>query len=469
MMRRAQMRTAEDIGFGPELESTSPRFAKTDAGNADLFADAYAGYLRYDHTTRVWMVRSTHHWAIDRDGAVVRMAKTAIRGRLAEATRIVRDEERRAETKWALQSESRRGLDAMTALAQSAPGLAVTGDDWDRNPMLLGVSNGVVDLSTGDLRPGSSEDYITKVAPVGFNATARCPRWDRFMREVFADHAELVPYLQRVVGYTLTGITTEQAIWILFGRGANGKSTFIETLMQCVFGPAYGWTIPFPAGSWSDSMSEYQKAAIRGQRFVTSSEVAQRGRLNEELVKSLTGGDMVQARNPYGRPFHFVPIAKFFLRVNEKPAIRDESHGMWRRIKLVPFEQTFKVDRMLADTLRAEAPGILQWAIRGCLEWQRDGLGKPAIIQAATAEYRTENDALTDFLAECCMVHDGVSARAGLLFDRYAMWAADRVRPDDRLSRKAFSAKLRLRFESSEKGRHVIYFGIALVEGGVCR
>jgi putative DNA primase/helicase len=190
--------------------------------------------------------------------------------------------------------------------------------------------------------------------------------------------------------------------------------------------------------------------------------VARQGRLNEELIKSLTGNDTVAARHPYGRPFQFVPVAKFFLRVNEKPAIRDETHGMWRRIKLVPFTQTFPIDTTLAETLAAEAPGILNWAIRGCLDWQRDGLREPAIVQAATAAYKAENDPLTEFLADCCTVQEGISVRAGQLYDRYQTWAADHVRVEDRLNRRVFSAKVKAKFKSNESGRHVIYYGLTL-------
>ena len=149
--------------------------------------------------------------------------------------------------------------------------LAVTGDGWDTHPMLLAVPNGIVDLESGSLRSGCPEDAITRVAPVAYDPGAACPRWAQFMREIFAGHPELAEYMQRVIGYSLTGLTTEQALWILFGSGANGKSTLIETLMHYVLGPELSWTMPFPSASWSDSMSEYQKAALAGRRFVASS------------------------------------------------------------------------------------------------------------------------------------------------------------------------------------------------------
>jgi len=203
---------------------------------------------------------------------------------------------------------------------------------------------------------------------------------------------------------------------------------------------------------------------LAGRRFVTSSEVAKQGRLNEEMVKSLTGSDTVNARHPYGRPFQFVPQAKFFLRVNDKPQIRDESHGMWRRIKLVPFVETFPIDTTLSTTLAAEAPGILRWAIQGCLEWQRNGLQEPEIVRSATAAYRNDQDQLASFIEARCVVVEGVTARASVLFEAYRAWAADNVRAEDRLNQKTFGQRLQSRF-SFREGRHTIYHGVAIAVG----
>jgi putative DNA primase/helicase len=384
-----------------------------------------------------------------------------MRHRLEAAAALTQDTDRQAEAKWALNSESRRGIDALLAMAESERPIAVTGDNWDRHPMLLAVQNGVIDLETGVLRKGRPEDGLTRVAPVTYDPGARASRWEQFMREIFAGHVEIADYMQRIIGYALTGLTTEQKIWFLFGIGANGKSTFAEVLMHFVFGSEFAWTMPFPSASWSDSMSEYQKASLAGRRLVTSSEVAKQGRLNEELVKSLTGSDAVNARHPYGRPFTFIPQAKFFLRVNDKPQIRDETHGMWRRIRLIPFEQTFAVDTTLADTLASEASGILNWALRGCLDWQREGLCEPASVQSATDEYRGEQDQIKSFLAARCVVMDGVSARAGELFEAYKQWATDNLRPEDRLGQAAFGRRLKARFGHRE-GRHTVFFGVTI-------
>jgi putative DNA primase/helicase len=222
--------------------------------------------------------------------------------------------------------------------------------------------------------------------------------------------------------------------------------------------------MPFPTADWSMTMSEYQRASLLGRRFVTASEVARRGHLHEDFIKSLTGDDMINARHPYGRPFQFVPVGKFFLRVNEKPIIRDPSHSMWRRVKLISFRQTFTVDTGLATTLAAEAAGILNWMIDGCTQWQREGLREPSHVTAATSAYRGECDPLAEFLSDCCRITTGVSVGGGELFRAYRAWCDRRqLAADDRLSQTAFGTRIKDRFPDIGNSRKVQYSGISLL------
>jgi putative DNA primase/helicase len=262
----------------------------------------------------------------------------------------------------------------------------------------------------------------------------------------------------------MTGLVTEQVFWILWGLGANGKSTLIELFLQHILGPLdYAWAMPFPTADWSTTMGEYQKASLMGRRFVTASEVTRRGHLNEELIKSLTGDDTLNARHPYGRPFQFRPCAKFLLRVNEKPIIRDESHGMWRRVKLVPFTRTFSVDTTLSATLAAEAPGIFSWAVRGCLEWQREGLCEPAVVRAATAEYQAESDLLAPFIADRCVLDPSGRVGGRELFTAYRQWCdAQHTPEDERLTQKTFGLRVKARFADAGTSRKVVYAGLRL-------
>jgi putative DNA primase/helicase len=371
-------------------------------------------------------------------------------------------DDRKAALKWALRSENRPRRDHLLACAATVERIAVDGHGWDTRPWLLGVRNGVIDLGTGRLRAGDPTDAITKVAPVRYDPHARCPRFARFMREIFAEAPELVPYLLRCLGYVLTGVTSEQVFWILWGLGANGKSTLLEVILHDVLGAKdYGWIMPFPAAGWSNAMTEYQKAMLVGRRFVTASEVTRAGHLNEELIKALTGEDTINARHPYGRPFQYVPVAKFFLRVNEKPII--QSHGMWRRPKLVPFTQRFAVDRRLRGDLQSEAEGILARLVCECLEWQRDGLRHPAIVEAATNAYRADSDPLAGFFDACCVMGDPMRVGGREAFAAYRGWCeVEQLPADERMSQTAFGTAMKERFRDVGSDRKAIYAGVGL-------
>jgi putative DNA primase/helicase len=439
-------------------------FSHTDSGNAEMFHALYGPRVCYDYSREGWFFYHGHRWQPNVTAEVDRFALEAIRTRQAMALQETDDARRKHALRWAMDSENRSRRENLLACAAKIQGIAVDGNHWDGNRLLFGAANGVVELETGRRRDGTPADWMTKVAPVAYEPTAICPRFEQFLGELFEDRPELVDYLQRAFGYGLTGMTTEQAFWIFFGLGANGKSTLLETLFHHVFGSAhYGWTMPFPAAGWSSSMSEYQKASLVGRRFVSTSEVTRRGHINEELVKSLTGDDTINARHPYGRPFQFVPVAKFFVRVNDKPIIRDETHGMWRRVKLIEFTRTFPVDTSLASTLAAEAPGILAWCVRGCLEWQRDGLREPACVQAATAEYREESDPLHEFLRDRCVTHARARVGGLELFTAYRQWCdARQATIDERLSQKAFGLHVKGRFPDVGTKRKTIYSGLGL-------
>jgi putative DNA primase/helicase len=448
-------------GYAPAPD-TAPL---TDTGNAECFEKTYGDRFRYDHALRQWAVFNGHHWRFDQTAEVDRASLVVIRARQAAALTIADTDARKRHLRWTIESESRPRRENMVKLAAKLDTFATNGEGWDTNQWLLGVQNGVVELRTGKLRDGRPDDLITKVSPVTFDPCATCPRWLQFLRDIFRDDDSLVQYIKRVLGYALTGDTGEQVFWILWGGGSNGKSTLIEVFMHHVLGDEYTWTMPFPSDKWSDALSEYHKATLVGRRFVAANEVRRRGSLNEELIKGLTGGDTVNARHPYGRPFRFVPVAKFFIRVNDKPEILDQSHGMWRRVKLIPFEQQFAIDRTFPNKLAAEAPGILAWAVEGCLEWQQCGLAHPAVVEAATDEYRAESDPLVQFLKDRCVEAPNASVGAMDLFREYENWCqAQDVPALDRMSQRALGTRMRQRFGVKE-GRTVMYLGCGLLAG----
>jgi putative DNA primase/helicase len=433
----------------------------TEVGDAEFFAGFIAGRALFDHLRQQWFLFETHHWRPDNTKQIVQTAIAAMRQRQAIALALPASEERTRRLKHALAGEAEGRIRHLLELASTHHQLAIEGTEWDRDGSLLGVANGVVDLRTGILRDGTPQDHITRIAAAAYDPAAACPTWNRFILEVCNEQLDLAAFLHRSIGYSLTGETSEQCFWLFYGLGSNGKSTLLETLTQHVI-PQHAWTMAFPVATWAESMSEYQRAELVGRRIVVAKESEQAKRLNTEFIKSLTGGDTVNARHPYGRPFTFVPAAKFYLACNHKPIIRDESLGMWRRVRLVPFVRTFVVDPTFADKLATEAAGILGWCVRGCLAWQRQGLKAPAIVTDATAEYERDSDTLASFIEACCIVAPGVTVRAGVLFDAYTRWCEDqRLAEADRLNRRTFGERLKRTFQAIES-RHVTYTGLGL-------
>jgi putative DNA primase/helicase len=274
---------------------------------------------------------------------------------------------------------------------------------------------------------------LTKLAPVVYDPTATAPVWETFLGRIFAHDPALVGHLQRVLGYALTGQTSEQTWFLLHGVGANGKSTLLRTTIDLLAEYA-AWT---PTQTLLAKRSEginNDLARLRGARLVGATETDGGRRLAEELVKRMTGGDKVAARFLYGEFFEFAPEFKLFLATNHKPEIRGTDHATWRRVRLIPFTVTIpdaEQDKSLLDKLRGEFPGILRWMVAGCLLWQRDGLGLPDAVREATQEYRASMDVIGNFLAECCTADASATAKAADLYRAYGVWCeANKEHPE---------------------------------------
>lgn len=438
----------------------------TDAGNGEYFARQYGDRVRYDHRRRRWLMWDRHRWSDDADGEIRRLAKLAVRHRLLNTTQIEDLTRRGQAAKFAIQSEHRQRLDALLAQAQTEPPLADAGTHWDRDPLLFATENGILDLRTGLLRDGRPEDSITLYTPVAFDAEAECPRWLRFLDEVFGGDLELVDFIQRAVGYSLTGLTVEQCLFLCYGTGANGKSVFLRVLRMLA--GLYAFNAPFSLFEMhSRNAIPNDLAALVNRRLVTSSETNEGTRLNEARVKALTGCDPITARFMRAEFFTFDPVAKYWLAVNHKPTVADDSHGFWRRVRLIPFTQRFTGaadDQSLGDTLQAELPGILAWAVRGALRWLERGLPEPAAVHAATETYRIESDPLAAFIDERCLVADGASMQASMAFKAYLAWGGEQgMREREILTSTKFGARMTERFEKKHSKAGNRYVGIGLI------
>ncbi len=378
--------------------------------------------------------------------------------------------ERQRIANWAIASEQRMRLEAAPALAHNIKPIADSGTDLDSDPWLLAVGNSVIDLRDGKRRDRKREDRITMHSNVVYNPSAEYPRWVRFLEEIFGSDTELIDWVWRALGYSMTGATAEQILIDCYGTGANGKSRFQSTI-RAVFGD-YAYDAPFSTFELKTRTSiPNDLAALEQRRLVTSSETNDGTRLNEARVKALSGEDPCTARYLHREFFTFKPVCKVWMFVNHKPTVHDDSYGFWRRVRLIPFLRQFKgeeEDKNLGTKLLAETSGILNWLIAGCLEWQKRGLDPvPASVIAATEAYKTENNPLAEFIADVCVISPNTETKASTLYKSYTSWAVDQgIREKEKLTSTAFGLRMSSQYDKKNKKDGTYYQGIGLKSGG---
>ena len=398
----------------------------TDLGNAARFVDMFGDNVRYADPVG-WFTCLDGVWSHDRTGVVMRMAAEVARTLYREAATIDDEKERAAAVRAAMVSQNINRLIAMYKIAQNIEGITMSINEFDAEPYLLGVKNGVVDLRTGELLPADRKYYITRCAPVQYKPDAICPLWEKFLHRIMGGNVEMIEYLRRAIGYSLTGSCEEQVMFLMWGGGQNGKSVFAETLSAMM--GSYHCSTPSEmllldargdAATGSNSI-----ARLKGPRFVTGSEIPKGAKFNETRVKELTGEDTVSARFLFKEFFEFKPKFKLWIRSNYRPEISGTDAGIWRRIQCVPFAEQIspeEKDKHLGEKLLEELPGILAWAVSGCLAWQRDGLTLPARVADAVAVYKGDMDSLGDFLGERCTVAEGATVSATHIYGSYKDW-----------------------------------------------
>jgi putative DNA primase/helicase len=412
------------------------------------FAKRNADSLRYVARFGQWFTWNGACWREDEKRSVYTVARNVCRETAIQSNKS-------SERKRIASAKTRA---AVVSLAGEDPRLAATADQWDTDPWLLNTPDGVVNLRTGQMRAQRPEDYMTKCTTV--SPGGDCPKWKKFLEEVTGENKELKNYLQRVGGYCLTGVTDEQELYFFYGTGRNGKSVFLKTIATILGDYHRASSIETFTVSQSDRHPT-EVAGLRGARLVTATETEDGRRWSEARIKELTGGDKVSARFMHQDFFDFTPQFKLLFCGNHMPALRTVNQAIRRRFRRVPFTVTIseeKVNVRLAEELMEEAPGILQWLIEGCLEWQRDGLKPPKAVTEATEAYLESQDVLGDWLAECCDVgnanHTETSAR---LFGSWKEWCE--ARNEFVGSKKAFGSKLEDHgFEPRKGGQGVRYF-----------
>jgi putative DNA primase/helicase len=456
----------------------------TDLGNAERLVEQHGHDLRHVWAMDAWFAWDGRRWAQDSGDIIERTSHKVVRSipddvaRIRPAKEGEEDAERiakeeKAILKWAASSESHGALTSMVRRARSLKPVPIKADQLDADPWVLNLKNGTLDLQTGELVAPRREDHITKVVPIDFDTEATCPTWERFLEQVSLGDPEWGAYLQRAVGYSLTGSTNEEAFFILWGSGKNGKSRFMDIIGQLLG----SYAVSMDAGSFEKNSRATPGGPrpdllrLRGARASFSDEIERSYRFNEALVKQLVSGVRFTCRGLNADPVEFIPQAKLWLAFNPKPRVNDSSEAFWRRVRLIPFEYRVpddQVDMELKEKLRAELPGILNWALRGLEAWAKGGLGTCARITAASAGWREESDQVKRFIEDMCVVAEGAQVETVDLFHAYRAWS-DEVRiPDaDRLTLAAFGTALNERgFEKKRVGskddRPIMRVGIGL-------
>jgi putative DNA primase/helicase len=315
---------------------------------------------------------------------------------------------------------------------------------FDADPLLLNCSNGTVNLRSGSFQPHARTDFLTRIAPAVYVPGATSPTWSRFLDRIFDGNADLIAFVQRALGYSLTGDVSERAMFILYGAGRNGKSTLVETVARILGDYAATSSADMVSARKGDPGIPVDLARLQGVRFTMASETGEYSRLDEARVKHITGGDRITARYLHRNPFEFDPAFKIWLSTNYQPTIRGVDEGIWDRIRLIPFTVRIpdsEVDRYLKDKLLREAPGILNWMIEGCLAWQQRGLDTVDSVVAATREYRASQDSVGGFLAESCVMDAQSSIPVGELYAAYEEWA--KASGEFTVSKRALTNRMR--------------------------
>jgi len=478
---------------GPdELQFSSKKIIKAlyrnQVGDAELFRELNRGQFIFDHAAGQWYRWAGHFWQPDRTEFVVGAIQGVCQVYETELQRVSWQLNKGQDKKKLedLEKVLRRRLtdlqgmsrikDVLALARAGADGLATDGEQWDTDPMIIACQNAVVDLTTGQSTAGQPDNFIKTVCPIKWKGL-ECPGpiWERFLEQIFDGNQELISFIQRLFGYFITGKCSEEIFPVFIGSGRNGKTKLIEALKGTI--GDYSGTMEVESlieqkGRSSPGGARADKMSLRGKRFMVAAESEDGHRLNTSTIKHLTGGDSITARAPYGRyQVEFLPTHKMVLLSNFEPRINNNDSAIWARVLKIPFSMKFvdepkaenerQIDRALSEKLKTEYPAILAWCVRGCLEWQKNGLKPPKIVKMATDAYRVKNDMLADFLQTCCQEKGEIQAK--IIFDAYSAYCEESgLNP---LSMNKFTEQMAVRFDKYTKNKKKFYIGISLLGG----
>ncbi|TDO12997.1 putative DNA primase/helicase [Bacillus subtilis] len=458
---------ASQVADTEEIIDTPPVFHLTELGNAERLVYYHGKNIRYCNELD-WLIWNGKMWEEDSKRQIEALTAQTLRAIYGEAKATEDGYRKKQLNDWAKKCE-RRNI-RMNTILDTRPMVAVRKQELDSNKYLFNCENGVIDLKTGELLPHDRDFLFTKISSVAYQKDADCPNWKAFLESIFIDEQgqpnyEIIDFMQKAIGYSLTGDTTEQVMFFLFGNGRNGKSTFINTVQQLLGDYGRQTNSDTFIKKKNDSSINNDIARLDGARFVSAVESEEGQQLSESLVKQITGGEKMSARFLRQEYFEFTPEFKVFFTTNHKPIVKGSDEGIWRRIRLVPFTVTIpkeKVDKKLPQKLAAEMPGILRWAVEGCLKWQKEGLKEPEVIRKATEGYREDMDILGPYISERCVVHPSAKIEAKELYKDYKNWCYEN--DEIELKNRAFYRQIEIRGFKKENGakNKVFFYGIGL-------
>jgi len=429
-------------------------YSCTDLGNMERFIDQHRDYTRCTPSGS-WLLWNNIRWKVATYADIFNLARKTINTIQCEAELSLSTVEASALRRWSETSQSEAKIRSMINMASKHEDIQVWLDDFDRNRNQINCLNGIVDLTSGQLKQRSSKDYVSKVINIDYNPCAKASLFETFIRQVFDHDKELMDWMQRALGYSLTGLTSEQVLFAALGTGANGKSTLIEIVSRIM--NDYSTTASFNtflSGNASDVRSMEAVGKLKGMRLALASEADSTRKFREDLIKQLTGDAVLQGAKLHGESFSFQPQFKLWFLVNQLPFVRDGSFGFWRRIKVIPFNRQFADDERdsnLPDKLWEERAGILAWLVRGAVAYHQaftisgsTGLGPCKAIDEQVDQYRYNNDLPTRFLDECTRQQKGAKVPARELYDLYCEWCRHNG-DDDTISEQIFSKRMQER------------------------
>lgn len=449
---------------------SKPSFNMTEMGNAERLVYRSGNNLRYCIEFEEWLLWDGSTWIEDKKRRIERIAIKTFREMYNEMANEDDTDQRKKIYKWAQSSE--RSSVFLNSINRAQAMLPVTQQELNKDPFKLNCLNGVLDLKTGELLQHKRDYLITKNTYINYDSKAKCPNWIKFLENIFKHEdgeikRDLIDFIQKAVGYALTGDTNEQVAFFLWGTGRNGKSTLINTIKDLLGDYSKQTNSDTFTSKINEGGINNDIARLHGSRFVSAVESEDGQKLSESLIKQLTGGEPITARFLRREFFEFMPEFKIFFTTNHKPIVKGDDEGIWRRIRLIPFDYTIpkeEVDKHLPEKLHKELPGILKWAVDGCLNWQQEGLGEPADVKNATDEYKDEMDLLSSFLEECCVKNPDAKVQVNDLHKKYMSWAEENG--EYPMKKRVFNNRITMKGFQKRKstGNKTFFFGLGLLD-----